>query len=100
MRISDWSSDVCSSDLLNLRLRDGIWQGCIVDILRAGTAYGASTIGAGRRVNVEYVSANPTGPLHVAPARGAVIGAALAALLAQARSEERRGGNECGSTCR
>src|SRR3546814_4626296 len=85
------SAEIAGPGFLNLRLRDGVWQGCILDILRAGTVYGASTVGAGRRVNVEYVSAHPTGPLHVAHARGAVIGD---------RSEERRVGKECVSTCR
>ncbi len=50
----------------------------------AGEAYGASTAGQGRRVNVEYVSANPTGPMHVGHCRGAVVGDALANLLAKA----------------
>src|SRR5262249_38422240 len=54
------------------------------DVLAAGRNYGASDIGGGRAVNVEYVSANPTGPLHIAHARGAVVGDALAALLAKA----------------
>ena len=53
-------------------------------ILRAGTAYGDSTIGTGTRVNVEYVSANPTGPMHIGHCRGAVVGDALANLLAKA----------------
>jgi arginyl-tRNA synthetase len=53
-------------------------------ILTAGTAYGDSTIGSGERVNVEFVSANPTGPMHVGHGRGAVVGDALAALLAKA----------------
>jgi arginyl-tRNA synthetase len=78
------NAEIAGPGFLNLRLQDGVWQGSIGDILRAGTAYGASTIGGGRRVNVEYVSANPTGPLHLAHARGAVIGDALAALLAKA----------------
>src|SRR3546814_14267158 len=95
MRISDWSSDVCSSDLEQ---------------------------GQGQAVNVEYVSANPTGPLTVGHARGAVVGDGLSALLAKVgykvtreyyvndaggqvdtlarRSEERRVGNEGVSTCR
>ena len=51
---------------------------------RQGEAYGASTAGRGRRVNVEYVSANPTGPMHVGHCRGAVVGDALANLLAKA----------------
>src|SRR6185312_8978517 len=49
-----------------------------------GPAYGDSTIGGGRKVNVEFVSVNPTGPMHVGHGRGAVIGDALAALLAKA----------------
>ncbi len=77
-------AEIAGPGFINLRLRDGVWQARIADILRAGTDYGCSTVGGGRRVNVEYVSANPTGPLHVAHARGAVIGDALAALLAKA----------------
>ena len=53
----------------------------IVDILREGTQYGRSGAGGGGRVNVEYVSANPTGPMHVGHGRGAVFGDALASLL-------------------
>ena len=69
---------------INLRLAPAFWQARIGDILGAGTAYGDSQLGAGRKVNVEYVSANPTGPLHVGHGRGAVVGDALAALLAKA----------------
>ncbi|MCD6075136.1 MAG: argS, partial [Rhodospirillales bacterium] len=54
------------------------------EILHAGTAYGTSKAGQGRKVNVEYVSANPTGPMHVGHGRGAVVGDALASLLAKA----------------
>ncbi|MGH6915413.1 MAG: arginine--tRNA ligase, partial [Geminicoccales bacterium] len=78
------SAEVAGPGFINLRLLDGVWQGSIADILRAGTDYGHSDLGAGMRVNVEYVSANPTGPLHLAHARGAVVGDALAALLAKA----------------
>jgi arginyl-tRNA synthetase len=78
------SAEIAGPGFLNLRLKDGVWQRCIADILRAGAGYGGSTVGAGTRVNVEYVSANPTGPLHLAHARGAVVGDALAALLAKA----------------
>ena len=53
-------------------------------ILQAGEAYGDATVGAGTRVNVEYVSANPTGPMHIGHCRGAVVGDALANLLAKA----------------
>jgi len=74
---------VAGPGFINLRVRDSFWQARIADMVKAGTAYGDSTIGAGVRVNVEYVSANPTGPLHLAHARGAVFGDALAALLAK-----------------
>ena len=60
-------------------------------ILDAGTDFGRSTIGAGRKVNVEYVSANPTGPMHVGHCRGAVVGDALANLLAFAGYDGHQG---------
>ncbi len=69
---------------INIRLDAEIWHAQLREILKAGTAYGASAMGAGRRVNVEFVSANPTGPMHVGHGRGAVVGDALAALLAKA----------------
>ncbi len=64
--------------------RPEIWHAQLRAILRAGTGFGDSAIGAGERVNVEFVSANPTGPMHVGHGRGAVVGDALAALLAKA----------------
>src|SRR5690606_14825592 len=78
------SAEIAGPGFINLRLENGVWQNCIADILQAGTDYGRSTLGGGARVNVEYVSANPTGPLHLAHARGAVVGDALAALLDKA----------------
>jgi arginyl-tRNA synthetase len=75
---------VAGPGFINIRLADSFWQARIADILAAGRAYGTSDLGASRHVNVEYVSANPTGPLHVAHARGAAYGDALAALLAKA----------------
>ncbi len=77
-------AEVAGPGFINLRLRDGYWHGCLAAILKAGAAYGESRLGAGRRVNIEYVSANPTGPLTVGHARGAVVGDAVAALLAKA----------------
>jgi arginyl-tRNA synthetase len=68
---------------VNLRLREDFLRAQVLVILAAGTAYGDGTAGAGRRVNVEYVSANPTGPMHVGHCRGAVVGDALANLLAK-----------------
>lgn len=78
------SAEVAGPGFLNLRLGSGFWQARLADVLLAGTAYGNSRVGEGRSVNVEYVSANPTGPLHVGHGRGAVFGDALAALLEKA----------------
>jgi arginyl-tRNA synthetase len=75
---------VAGPGFINLRLRDSFWRGRLRDCLEAGLAYGDSQMGKGHRINVEYVSANPTGPLHVAHARGAVVGDALANLLLKA----------------
>jgi arginyl-tRNA synthetase len=74
-------ADVAGPGFLNLRLKPAVWQGLVREVLAQGTDYGRSSLGAGRKVNVEFVSANPTGPMHVAHARGAVVGDALAALL-------------------
>ncbi len=78
------SAEAAGPGFVNLRLRPAALLGGIPAILRAGEAYGASTQGEGRRVNVEYVSANPNGPMHVGHCRGAVVGDALANLLAKA----------------
>jgi arginyl-tRNA synthetase len=76
--------EIAGPGFLNIRLDDGVWRAHVPAILAAGDAYGDSDMGGGRPVNVEYVSANPTGPLHAGHARGAVVGDALAALLAKA----------------
>ncbi len=73
--------EVAGPGFLNLRLADHVWAGVVVRVLDEGGDFGRSEMGAGERVNVEYVSANPTGPLHVGHTRGAVFGDALAALL-------------------
>ena len=78
------SVEVAGPGFINLRFSPDFWQSCIPAILKEGTGYGASTLGGGARVNVEYVSANPTGPLHVGHVRGAVVGDALANLLEKA----------------
>jgi arginyl-tRNA synthetase len=83
-------ADVAGPGFLNLRLEPLAWQGLVRDVLVQGAGYGRSSLGAGRRVNVEFVSANPTGPMHVAHARGAVVGDALASLLAYAGYEVTR----------
>src|SRR6516225_5016590 len=74
-------AEVAGPGFINLRLADSFWHERLAEILTAGPAYGDSKIGAGKAVNVEYVSANPTGPLHVGHGRGAVVGDALANLL-------------------
>jgi arginyl-tRNA synthetase len=74
--------EVAGPGFLNMRLKPEVWQGMIAAILHAGADFGRAATGAGRRVNVEFVSANPTGPMHVGHTRGAVFGDALARLLA------------------
>jgi arginyl-tRNA synthetase len=69
---------------INIRLNPEVWHAQLRAILRAGTAFGDSPSGNGERVNVEFVSANPTGPMHVGHGRGAVVGDALAKLFAKA----------------
>lgn len=73
---------VAGPGFINIRLAVGYWQRLLASMIGAGTDYGRSTLGKGRKVNVEYVSANPTGPMHVGHCRGAVVGDALANLLA------------------
>ncbi|CAM5484804.1 arginine--tRNA ligase [Frigidibacter albus] len=84
------TAEVAGPGFLNLRLSPAEWQGVVRAALRAPEAYGRSDIGRGRKVNVEFVSANPTGPMHVGHTRGAVFGDALAALLAYAGHEVTR----------
>src|SRR5213082_1314379 len=83
-RGSGFSVDAVKPGFLNIRLDPAVWHAQLRAILDAGTAYGDSTVGQNERVNVEFVSANPTGPMHVGHGRGAVVGDALAALLAKA----------------
>ena len=78
------SAEVAGPGFVNLRLDNRFWQAQLGHVLREGIHYGDSDMGGGRRVNVEYVSANPTGPMHVGHGRGAVVGDALATLLAKA----------------
>ena len=75
------SAEVAGPGFLNMRLAPGVWQGLVRAVLEAGAEYGRSTLGAGVKVNVEFVSANPTGPMHVGHTRGAVVGDALSNLL-------------------
>jgi len=72
---------IAGPGFINLKLAPDAWRDELRTILGQGDAYGASAIGANERVNVEYVSANPTGPLHMGHCRGAVVGDSLARLL-------------------
>lgn len=75
------AADVAGPGFINLRLDSAAWLAELAAIGAMGADYGRSAMGAGRRVNVEYVSANPTGPMHMGHCRGAVVGDALASLL-------------------
>ncbi|MCC6942330.1 MAG: arginine--tRNA ligase [Novosphingobium sp.] len=76
------SAEIAGPGFINLRLTDDSWRGELALIATAGADYGRSDMGGGKVVNVEYVSANPTGPMHMGHCRGAVVGDALADLLA------------------
>jgi arginyl-tRNA synthetase len=75
------SIDVAGPGFINLTLKPQVWADALRTVLREGDAYGRSAIGKAEKVNVEYVSANPTGPMHVGHCRGAVFGDALCSLL-------------------
>lgn len=73
--------EVAGPGFINIRLSNGYWQKHLAHILNANGQYGRSALGVGHKINVEYVSANPTGPMHVGHCRGAVFGDGLANLL-------------------
>jgi arginyl-tRNA synthetase len=73
--------EVAGAGYLNVFVAKARWRAIIPDVLAAGPAYGRADLGHGRRVQVEFVSANPTGPLHVGHGRGAALGDAVASLL-------------------
>lgn len=73
--------EVAGPGFCNVTFRPAFWRRAVAEVEAAGEAYGASDAGGGRRVLVEYVSANPTGPLHVGHGRGAAVGDSLARLL-------------------
>jgi arginyl-tRNA synthetase len=76
--------EIAGPGFINFFLKDAYWRRVLPEILRLGAAYGDCDLGAGRRVQVEFVSANPTGPLHIGHGRGAAMGDALARLLTAA----------------
>lgn len=73
--------EIAGPGFINFFIRDGVWKGLLEDIERFGDRYGETDTGRGRRVQVEFVSANPTGPLHIGHARGAVTGDVIASML-------------------
>jgi arginyl-tRNA synthetase len=75
------TASIAGPGFINLKLADECWRDELQTIASLGKDYGRSTMGAGKRVNVEYVSANPTGPMHMGHCRGAVVGDALASVL-------------------
>jgi arginyl-tRNA synthetase len=75
------SADIAGPGFINIRLVPWVWHEELRAIAAGGADYGRSSVGQGRRINVEYVSANPTGPMHMGHCRGAVVGDALASLL-------------------
>ena len=73
--------DVAGPGFINMALSDDFWRGLVKTIVKGGEAFGRCDLGAGSKINVEYVSANPTGPMHVGHTRGAVLGDCIANLL-------------------
>ena len=84
------SLEIAGPGFINFFIKDAAWRKTLVEIDRSGPAYGRSSVGAGKKVQVEFVSANPTGPLHIGHGRGAATGDAVASLLAAAGFEVQR----------
>ncbi|MBO6945404.1 arginine--tRNA ligase [Altererythrobacter sp.] len=84
------SAEIAGPGFINLRLESDVWLKELNVIAGQADSYGRSQIGAGKRVNVEYVSANPTGPMHMGHCRGAVVGDALSSLLEFAGHDVKR----------
>lgn len=81
------SVNVAGPGFINIRVSVAYWQRLLAGMIEEGVDYGRSTVGTGKKINVEYVSANPTGPMHVGHCRGAVVGDTLANVLAFAGYE-------------
>jgi arginyl-tRNA synthetase len=73
--------DIAGPGFLNFSIREGVWATLLAEVERLGDAYGTSSVGGGQKIQVEFVSANPTGPLHIGHARGAVVGDVVANVL-------------------
>ena len=81
---------VAGAGFINFRLNDKFYADILADVLEKGEDYGKSDYGKGEKVNVEFVSANPTGPMHIGNARGGALGDCLAAVLEMAGYEDRK----------
>jgi len=79
--------EIAGPGFLNFTIREDVWASLLADVERLGDAYGQATVGGGKKIQVEFVSANPTGPLHIGHARGAVVGDVMANILAAAGYE-------------
>ena len=84
------SVDIAGPGFINISLSEACWHSLLSSVLLNGINFGRSNIGSSKKVNVEFVSANPTGPLHVGHTRGAVFGDALASLLSYSGYEVTR----------
>ena len=84
------SLEVAGPGFINITLSEDFWRGVVARVLSEGQLYGNVDLGAGRRVQIEFVSANPTGPLHVGHARGGVVGDVMASILSAAGYEVER----------
>lgn len=88
---AEWGRvEIAGPGFINFHLASGYWFGILDEVLRRGADYGRSTFGKGKKVQVEFVSANPTGPLHIGHGRGAATGDAVAAVLAAAGYQVQR----------
>ncbi len=74
-------TEIAGPGFINFYLKSNVWHNVLKDIEKAGASYGASDIGKGEKIMVEFVSANPTGPLHIGHGRGAAVGDAVANIL-------------------
>ena len=84
------SLEIAGPGFINFFIKDAAWRKTLVEIDRAGAVWGRSTVGRGKKVQVEFVSANPTGPLHIGHGRGAATGDAVASLLGAAGFDVQR----------
>jgi arginyl-tRNA synthetase len=84
------SLEIAGPGFINFRIKDSAWRNLLTEIDKAGAEFGKSRVGAGKKVQVEFVSANPTGPLHIGHGRGAATGDAVASLLLAAGFDVQR----------